>query len=176
MTKNVSIIVATAANRVIGRENKIPWHLPADMKRFKNLTIGHNVIMGRKTFESILQKLGHPLLGRRNFVLTRNTCHIKTNDPNIIIVSSIQKIINEVLDHPNDKYFVIGGAEIYKELLPYTFCIYLTRIHGKFKGDTLFPIKNSDFDRLFKEKHGSKHCPPNNEHSYGYSFLEYERR
>lgn len=131
----LAILAAVSANHVIGLNNSLPWHLPADLKHFKQLTTGHIVVMGRRTFDSI----GKPLPDRINVVLSRQ-CDFDV--PGIITVRSIQ----EVLDHfTNDdrQIFVIGGAEIYRQTLPLCQRLYLTEIQQDFTGDTFFP----EYDR-----------------------------
>lgn len=131
----LSIIVAMTKERVIGYQNKIPWHLSEDLKHFKKITMGHPIIMGRKTFESI----GQPLPGRENIVITRNKNY---NVAGITIVHDL------VEAYKTGECFVIGGAEIYKAALPQAGKLYLTLIHDKIKGDTFFPPV--DLDNEFK--------------------------
>lgn len=124
----LSIIVAMTKERVIGYQNKIPWHLSEDLKHFKKITMGHPIIMGRKTFESI----GHPLPGRENIVITRNKNYKAVG---VTIVHGLE----EALKNKTGECFVIGGAEIYKAALPQADKLYLTLIHDQIKGDTFFP-------------------------------------
>lgn len=126
----ISIIVAVAKNNVIGKDNKLPWHLPEDLKHFKELTSGHTVIMGRKTFESI----GRPLPNRKNIVISRNE-NFKAND--MEVVHSIEQALD--LTKNEDEVFIIGGAEIYKQALLLVNKIYLTRINKDYEGDAYFP-------------------------------------
>jgi len=128
-------IVAMADNRVIGRGGAIPWHLPEDFKFFKATTMGHAIVMGRKTHESI----GKPLPGRENIVLSRAMPEL----PGVRIVRSVEGLL-ELGDSAN--LFVIGGAEIYKLLLPYCTELYITRIPRAIDGDTFFPHFEDDFD------------------------------
>ena len=162
MKPRVSIIVAMAKNRVIGANNALPWHLSSDLKRFKALTMGHHIIMGRKTFESILASLGQPLPGRRNIVVTRNPAFshagaITATSPELALaaaqrpVSSEQapapsvsgqlsdEIPDEIPDENPDEVFVIGGAEIYRAMLPLARRIVVTEIRQTFAGDAFFP-------------------------------------
>jgi dihydrofolate reductase len=127
---NISIIVAMAANGVIGDENGLPWHLPADLKHFKQITMGKPILMGRKTWESI----GRPLPGRTNIVITRDTGYSAAGCE---VVNSIDAAIAAAGEQ--DEVMVIGGAELYRQVLPATNTIYLTRIHAAFEGDTRFP-------------------------------------
>lgn len=134
---NLSLIVAMARNRVIGHHNKIPWHLSEDLKRFKQTTMGHPIIMGRKTFESI----SRPLPGRENIVVTRNP-HFAAED--VTIVHSLDEALNRCGEQ---EAFVIGGEQIYREALPQVSKLYLTLIDRDFEGDAFFP--EIDFTRDF---------------------------
>ncbi len=136
----ISLIVAMSQNRVIGREGQIPWHLSEDLKRFKQITMGHPVVMGRKTFESI----GKPLPGRENIVLTRDP-HF--NPPGVTLIHAVDEILNM-----NGEIFVIGGAEIYKQFLPQSDKIYLTLIDDEFDGDAFFPEIDWENDFQIIEK------------------------
>ena len=125
---NLSIIVAMSANHVIGVNNSLPWHISSDLKRFKQITSGHRVVMGRKTYESI----GKPLPNRDNFVLTRNK-NLKIE--NVVMISSL----SELPDDDSKKFFIIGGGEIYKQCLDLCNEIMVTKIHHVIEGDTFFP-------------------------------------
>jgi dihydrofolate reductase len=163
--KKISLIAAMAANRVIGRHNRLPWHLPADLKRFKRLTLGHTLIMGRKTFESI----GRPLPGRSTVVVTRQTDYAP---PGVQVAHSVQEALSlaEV-----EEVFIAGGAELFAETLPLADRLHLTLIEKDFEGDTFFP----DFDpaewRLVEEE---RHEPDETdaEVPYGYTFQIHDRR
>jgi dihydrofolate reductase len=126
----VSLVVAMTRNRVIGRDNALPWRLPADLKHFKAITLGKPVLMGRKTFESI----GKPLPGRTNIVLTRDP---RWQAEGTVVVHSIDAALAQAGDAP--ELAGIGGAEIFRLLIPMASRIYLTRIHADIPGDTLFP-------------------------------------
>lgn len=128
-----SLIVAMAKNRVIGNQNQMPWHLPADFAHFKKTTIGHPVIMGRKTFESI----GRPLPGRRNIVVSRNP---EFRADGVDVVNSLAQAVTACND-PNDckEVFVIGGAMLYAEALARVDRLYITEVDATVEGDTLFP-------------------------------------
>ncbi len=128
---NISIIAAIGPNRELGVNNKMIWHIPADLKRFKAITSGSTIVMGRKTFESIGSK---PLTDRRNIVLTRNTINPTEG---VILASSVQEVM-KLLDPVNES-FIIGGASVYELFLPYTNKMYLTLIHGSFTADSYFP-------------------------------------
>ena len=134
---SLSIIVAMSKNRVIGKDNKIPWHLSEDLKRFKKITMGHPIIMGRKTYESI----GRPLPGRENIVITRNP---KFKAEGITVVHSLEDAVRG--KDPNEELFIIGGAEIYKSALPQVEKLYMTRIEKDFEGDAFFPELDSEKD------------------------------
>lgn len=138
----VSIIAAMAENRVIGREGAIPWDLPADRRRFREITLGHPVIMGRKTFES----LAGPLDGRINIAVTRNRAWWADG---ILVAHSLEEALSLAGDV--DEAFVIGGREIYEEALPLAQRIYLTVVHLDVEGDTRFPAIPSSFEEVSRE-------------------------
>src|SRR5258708_7509586 len=125
----ISIIVALSENNLIGVNNQLPWRLSADLKRVKAITMGHPLIMGRKTFESI----GKPLPGRTNIVITRNK-DFKADG--CFVVSSLKEAIEKAKD--DSEIFIFGGGEIFREALPIVNKIYMTRIHHHFEGDTYF--------------------------------------
>ena len=158
----VSIIAAMSENRVIGRHNKLPWHLPADMKHFKRLTMGKPVVMGRKTFESI----GGPLSGRTNIVITRNKQY-HTDD--CIIVHSIDEAFD--LAKTSNELMVIGGASFYEQALPLADRMYLTLVHTTLSGDALFPqYKEEDWIVVNRSDHEA-----DDKNSLAYSFIEMQR-
>jgi dihydrofolate reductase len=127
---SISLMVARAANGVIGRDNALPWHLPADLQRFKSLTMGKPILMGRRTFESI----GRALPGRVNLVLTRDPAW---SAPGVIAVHGLEEAFEHVGTAP--ELVVIGGAELFQLVMPLTRQIYLTDIHAEIPGDTVFP-------------------------------------
>ena len=135
-TPQFAILAAVASNRVIGLNNSLPWHLPEDLKHFKQLTTGHIVVMGRRTFESI----GRPLPNRTNVVLSRQH---NLNIPGVFIVNSIQEI-QERFTTEDRPIFIIGGANLYQQTLPLCQRLYLTEIQQDFTGDVFFPEYNSD--------------------------------
>jgi dihydrofolate reductase len=143
----ISLIAAVASNGVIGKDNKLPWHLPADLQFFKKTTLGNPIIMGRKNFESI----GRALPGRTNIILTRNE--------NFKIPEGCQKAhsLKTAFDIAEktvaSECFVIGGAEIYKEALPFCQKLYITRVHGIFEGDAFMPELGNEFRRVSCETH-----------------------
>ncbi|MGR7812411.1 dihydrofolate reductase [Lacinutrix undariae] len=159
----LTIIVAAAENNIIGKDNKLIWHLRDDLKRFKALTSGHHIIMGRKTFESFPK----PLPNRTHVVITRQANY---NAPDgVIVVNSL----NDAIDaSKNDQYpFIIGGGEIYKEAINIVDKVELTRVHHRFEGDTHFP----EIDPLlWKQTQRIDHNKDEN-HDYDFSFLTYEK-
>ncbi len=136
MNPPIYLLAAVARNRVIGCDNKMPWHLPEDLKHFKQLTLGHIVIMGRKTYESI----GKPLPERINIVITRQPMFSAANT---IVVTSIEAALQACTPYPDKKRFVIGGSEIYQQTLAISQRLYLTEIQKDFVGNRYFPV----FDR-----------------------------
>ncbi|MEJ8801695.1 dihydrofolate reductase [Pontibacter sp. H249] len=160
----VSIIVATAENNVIGKDNQLIWHLPADLKHFKQLTMGHPILMGRKTFESI----GKPLPGRTSIIITRQEDY---EAEGCIVAPSVQEAIQKAKEL-DEQVCIIGGAEIYKQALPLTDCIELTKIHHSFDGDTFFPDLNADdWEVIAEEKH-----EPDEKNKYNYTFKTLRRK
>ncbi|MBW3806351.1 type 3 dihydrofolate reductase [Aeromonas jandaei] len=128
----ISMIAAMAHDRVIGKDNQMPWHMPADLAHFKRVTLGKPVLMGRKTFESI----GRPLPGRRNLVISRNPGY---QADGIEVVGSVEAALALLADNEVAEVMVIGGGHLYAELLPKADCLYLTRIELEVEGDTRFP-------------------------------------
>ena len=128
----ISMIAAMAHDRVIGKDNQMPWHMPADLAHFKRVTLGKPVLMGRKTFESI----GRPLPGRRNLVISRNPDY---QADGIEVVGSVEAALALLADNEVAEVMVIGGGHLYAELLPKADCLYLTRIELMVEGDTRFP-------------------------------------
>ncbi|HEU4521140.1 MAG TPA: dihydrofolate reductase [Thermoanaerobaculia bacterium] len=161
----VSIIAIVAANDVIGRGNQLPWHMPADLKRFKELTMGHHLIMGRKTFESV----GKPLPGRVNVVVTRS---VDFSPDGVAIARSVDEAISKAEAAGDDEIFIGGGAEIYAQTLHRADRMYITRLHGEPEGDTFFP----EFDDVNEWKLvDAEHFEADERNTYPYSFLTYER-
>ncbi len=150
-------------NRVIGRQNTIPWHLPADLRRFRTMTMGHPLIVGRKTFESI----GKPLPGRRMIVLTRNP---SLSIPNVEIVSSLDRALRLVVDH--DRTFVGGGADVYAHALPHADELFLTVVHEVIQGDARFPHVPMHGWELVE----SEYVRPDARNRYPHSVRVYHRR
>ncbi len=159
------IIVAVANNNVIGGDNKLLWHMPADLKKFKETTMGHTMIMGRKTFESI----GKPLPGRKTIVVTGQK---DFDAKGCEIASSFEEAISMVKNE--EKVFVTGGAEIYQKALDsyYTKNILITRIYADFEGDTFFPdIDSEKWELIDIVEH-----KPDEKNKYPYAFLTYKRK
>jgi len=159
----ISIIAAVAENNVIGKDNQLLWHLPADMNYFKEKTIRHCVIMGRKSYESIPKKF-RPLPNRTSIVITRQKNY---NASETIVVGSMQEAIKKAKQKWQDEIFIIGGAEIYKLALPIAHRIYLTEVHQQFDGDVFFPeidknswkeISRIDFKSDEKNKFNYSFC------------------
>lgn len=143
----VSIIAALSENRVIGKDNKLPWHIPEDLRWFKKVTAGHPLIMGRKTFDSI----GRPLPGRKNVIISRQRDY---KVPEALVFHSLEDTIDKLKADREEEIFIIGGANIFKEALTYTDRIYLTLIHKEFQGDVFFPeIPAGIFKKTFEERH-----------------------
>ena len=159
----ISLIVAMDRNGLIGRDNGLPWHLPADLKHFKATTLGKPVVMGRKTYESI----GRPLPGRHNIVVSRNP---EFDAPGCTVVHSASAAIAAAGDV--EEVMIIGGAQLYTELLPYTQRIYLTRVDAEFNGDAWFP----ELDAEAWNEISRVDCAADEKNDYACSFLILERR
>jgi len=159
----ISIVVAMDKNKVIGKDNQLPWHLPADLAFFKKTTMGKPIVMGRKTHESI----GKPLPGRQNIILTRNKNY---EGEGCTVIHSVDELYS-FEKNDQDEVCVIGGAEIFKEVLPCADRLYITMIEHEFEGDTFFPsIKDSDWVLVSKEK-----GPKDDKNPYDYYFTIYNR-
>ncbi|BAU55270.1 dihydrofolate reductase [Mucilaginibacter gotjawali] len=157
----VSIVVAISENHVIGKDNKLLWYLPNDLKHFKEITSGHTVIMGRKTYESV----GKPLPRRRNIIITRQAISIDGCE----VVNSIEAALALCADE--EEVFIVGGAEIYKQSMHLTDRIYLTIVHKDFEGDSFFPeINKSEWKEVSSEDH-----QPDEKNHLPYSFITLER-
>ena len=161
--RELTIIAAVSINNVIGNNNKLIWKLSNDLKRFKNLTTNHSVIMGRKTFES----LPNPLPNRDNIVITRDTNYSK---PNIQVCSSIEDAIN--LTKTDTQPFIIGGGEIYSQTINIVDKIELTRVHEEFDGDAYFPEIPLDIFELINEENYNSDL----ENEFDYSYLTYKKK
>ena len=159
----ISLIVAMAQNGVIGRDNSLPWRLPDDLKRFRAFTLGKPILMGRKTFESI----GRPLPGRINLVLTRDRSWYAEG---VIAVHSVEEALTEA--GSSDELVAIGGAEIYRLVLPFARRIYLTHVHADVPGNITFP----EFDSTQWADVEYSSQPADDEHAYPLTFVTLERR
>ena len=161
---DISIIVAIGERNEIGRNNDLLCHLPADLKRFKELTTGHTIVMGRKTFESLPKGA---LPNRKNIVLTRNG---NLSFDNCLIYSSLSEVIDNEKD--SGEIFIIGGGEIYRQALPLANKLYLTKIHAEFNdADAFFPeINYSEWEEVSREEHKA-----DEKNLYDYTFLEYKK-
>lgn len=158
----ISIIAAVAENRAIGIHNRLPWHLPADLKYFRNKTLGHHVIMGRKNYQSI----GKPLPQRTNIVVTRDPGF---DAPGCVVVNSIGAALAAADGDP--EVFIIGGAGIYAQSLPFADRLYLTLVHHSFEGDTYFPeFEWAQWKEISKEFH-----EPDERNPYPYTFVVLDR-
>ena len=181
----ISAIVAKAQNNAIGKDNQLLWRLPADLKYFKNLTLHHHVLMGRKTYESI----GKPLPQRTSIVLTRSlelpigveklsvppqtttkVTQTAVIEGNIFIINSIEKGIDLARQQCETELFIIGGAEIYKLAMPFLTRLYVTEVQTSIEGDAFFP----DIDAAWQEKSREKHSR-DEKHQYDYDFVVYEK-
>ena len=158
----LSLIVAMASNRTIGRNNQMPWHLSADLKRFKKITLGSAILMGRKTHESI----GRPLPGRINLVISKNLAYRAVDCQ---VFNSIEQALSFSNQYP--ELFVIGGASLYQRLLPKADKLYLTQIDQSFEGDTFFPVINQAEWRKINQE--TVEDDPSVD--FNYSFIELDR-
>ncbi len=166
----ISIIAAMDSKRGIGKDNKLPWSIKEDMERFRSLTRGHPVIMGRKTFESIIGYRGKPLPDRINIVITHSVSLARSHLASVVITHSLLEAIEIAQKSPGaDEIFIIGGGQIYKEALDkdYVNKLYLTIVEGDFGADTFFP-DYSQFKKVVFEKEGESE-------GHKYKFLELER-
>jgi dihydrofolate reductase len=161
----LSLLVAASENNVIGKDNQLPWHLPNDLKYFKNLTWGMPILMGRKTFESI----GKPLPGRKSIVITRNT---EWKYEGVDVVHSIEDAIQKAESFGVKEIFVIGGAEIFKTSLSKANRIYLTRIHRDFDGDVYFPEVSGDDWSLTS----SRFCEADEKNAFNHTYQVWKRK
>lgn len=163
VVRHVAGIVAMSKNRVIGKDGGLPWHLPEDLKRFKDLTTGHAVLMGRKTYESLPEKF-RPLPNRFNIVATKDK---NFSAPGVLVVHDVEVLIKKFIDGelntPTDTLWVIGGGQVYQTALPFFDEVYVTLVEREVEGDASFP----EFEERYQE---TAH-----EQKDGYSFLVYHR-
>lgn len=159
----ISTIVAVAKNNVIGKDNDIPWYLPADLKYFKKITTGHHIVMGRKCYESI----GRPLPKRTNVVVTRNPFFIATG---CVITHNVAEAVQLAEANGEEEVFIIGGGQIYEIALPHVDRIYLTEVDLEVDGDVFFPeIDEKDWTLIKETKH---QADEKNEYNYTFKILE----
>ena len=158
----ISIVVAVAENGVIGRENTLPWRLPDDLRRFKELTLGKPIVMGRRTYESI----GRPLPGRTNIVVSRQR---DLQIEGCVVVDSMDGAIAAARDA--SEIMLVGGAQLYREVMPRVDRIYLTRVHAHIEGDVFFPALDS---KLWQETNIATHAA-DERHAYSFTFVNLER-
>ncbi|MDD2863182.1 MAG: dihydrofolate reductase [Methylococcales bacterium] len=160
----ISLIVAMSKNRVIGRDNKMPWHLSADLKRFRAITMNSPILMGRKTFESI----GKPLDGRTNLILSKNANY---QQQGCLVFQSLESALNEAKKY-GEEVFIIGGATLYEIALPLAKRLYLTDIQAEFEGDTFFPkFDVTDWDEIACEQ-----IDNDEKVDFSYRFLTLEKK
>lgn len=159
----LSAIVAVAENGVIGRDNDLPWRLPADLKYFRTVTTGHHIVLGRKNYQSI----GRPLPGRVNIVLSRDTYFVA---PGCLRASGLEEAFALARAAGESECFVIGGAEVYREALPLCRRLYLTRVHASFEGDVLMPPLGEGWREVSCERHEA-----DEKNAWAYSFTVLER-
>ncbi len=160
----VAVIAAVADNGIIGRENGLPWHISADLRRFKRLTMGHHLIMGRKTFESLRRALP----GRTTIVISRGRPDLP---PGVLLAGSLEEALEMARRGNDDEAVVAGGGEIYRLALPLADRLYLTRVRGEIEGDVRFPnFDPSDWRLICEEEHLG-----DDSSSLSYSFQEFER-
>jgi len=161
----LSLLAALSTNNVIGRDNQVPWRLSTDLKRLKAMTLGHHVIMGRKTYESV----GRPLPGRTNLVITRQEGYAPAG---VTVVHSLEEAIRIAMHSGDEEAFVLGGAEIYQQAMHRADRMYLTRVHAEVEGDTVFP----DFDDVSEwQLTDAEHFDADEKNELPFSFLTYER-
>lgn len=159
----ISAIVATAKNNVIGRSNDIPWYLPADLKYFKRTTLGHHVVMGRKSFQSI----GRPLPKRTNVIVTRDPFFIASG---CIVTHSLEQALAIAKSNGEEEAFIIGGGEIYRQSMELLDKLYLTEVDLEVEGDVFFPkINEEEWTEIFRQENEPDE---KNEHRYTFRVLE----
>lgn len=166
---HISIVASMTDERVIGKDNKIPWHITKDLVRFKNKCLGRVVVMGRKTFESLVfyyDRSGRPLPGKTYIIVTKETSYMPSRE-NTIVVSSFENALQKAKEIEDEEIIIGGGGSIYVQALPITDKLYLTLIHKKIDGDTFFPDYSSFTKIIEKEDHAAEELP--------YTFLTLER-
>jgi len=156
----ITIIAAIAENNALGKDNQLIWHLPADLKRFKKVTLGHHIIMGRKTFDS----LGKPLPHRTTIIITRNKNYFQKG---CIVVHSLKDALEAAKSDENP--YILGGAEIYKQALEIADKLDLTFVHHQFDADAFFP----EIDQSVWKESSREDCEADEKNNYNYSFVTY---
>jgi dihydrofolate reductase len=164
----ISIIVAIAKNRVIGKNGNIPWHLPDDLRHFAKITKGHTVVMGRKTYESIIKRLGNALPERKSVVITSQHNFAA---PGCTVLQSVDEAIRR-FSSSKDEVFVIGGSKIYEQFLPVTNKLYITEIDMDCDGDTVFPSYDENNWRIFSGEHHSM----DEKHACAFDYIKYIKK
>ena len=160
----ITIIAAAGENNSLGKDNDLVWHLPDDFKRFKELTSGNHILMGRKTFETFPK----PLPNRTHLIITRQEDY--STPEKCFTFDSIQSALDEVLEFSDNDIWIIGGGEIYKQAMDIADRIELTRVHSDFEADTFFPEIGQEWKLVSEEYH-----PVDERHKYDFSYLTYER-
>jgi len=160
----IAVIVAMARGGVIGKQNDLPWYLPADLKRVKELTTGHTLIMGRKTADSIVARIGHGLPNRKNIVLTRGETY---DHEGFVTVHTIE----DALKLADGDAFIFGGAQVYELAMPYVDKMYITEVHADINGDVHFPTYDeSEWHEIARDEHKK-----DDKNQYDFDFVELER-
>ena len=160
-----SIIAALGKDRALGKDNQLLWHIPKDLKRFKTLTLGHPVVMGRKTFESIVAQLGKPLPERTNIVITRDAAWAHEG---VEVAHTIEEALAKAKEVDQEEVFVIGGAQVYDQALPFADRLYLTLVESAAEGDTFFP----EYEHMFTKKVSEE---PHENEPISYAFVTLEK-
>jgi dihydrofolate reductase len=164
----ISLIAAVSENNVIGKNNDLPWHLPMDMKYFRDTTMGHCVIMGRKNYDSIPLKY-RPLEGRTNIIMTRQK---DFRADGCIVVNSVEAALEECRKKNEAEVFIIGGADIFNQTVDVASKIYYTKIHHIFEGDAFFPVIDESKWKLVSQKD----IPADEKNKFPFSFCVFERK
>ena len=163
---SISIVAALSAERrAVGNKDTLLWHLPDDLKRFKEITLGHPIILGRKTFDSIVNMLGKPLPGRVNIVVTRNT---EWSYPGVMVVHSLDEAVEKARALDSEEIFIGGGPEIWRLAMPLVDTLYLTLVDDEPGADAFFPEFENEFTEVSKEK-------PREENGISYTWVTYKR-
>ncbi len=169
MTKpSIHLVAAMTRDRVIGHQGAMPWHLPRDLKHFKEVTLGHPVVMGRKTFDSIVASLGKPLPGRLNVVISR---HQPTVPEGVCVYSSLDEALSELAKRGEAVVDVIGGGQIYELAMPRADRLYITLIDAEIQGDTWFP----EIDKTHWQVSDTQTHPPDEANAHAMTFVTFDR-